>query len=160
MAVGGPGYLPTPCALRPEPVAEYPHPGAPGEEFEGRVEEWESVAFADTEDPEEFEPRYSWDLSVAPGRKLGGHEPWNHQGCFGPVRCRAYATPMRFVAASASLEWDGGTGSRAPEGSLAGGPGAVGRRREPTDVALGHHETMRVFTCPTSPDHPVVADLV
>ncbi|MGW4895265.1 hypothetical protein ACWEQL_23790 [Kitasatospora sp. NPDC004240] len=160
VAVGEPGFLPTPCLLRPEPVTEYPHPGVLGEEFEERVEEWEQETFADPDDPDDYEPRYSWDLSTAPGWKLGGHEPWNYQGYYGPVRCHTCGGGMRFVAALASEEWDGSTMSWAPAGFPDGGPSAVRRRQEPTDVVLGHQETMRVFACPRSADHPVISDLM
>ncbi|WP_327248162.1 hypothetical protein [Streptomyces sp. NBC_01320] len=67
-------------------MTQYPHPGALGQEFEARVEDWERATFRDPDDPEGYEPRYSWDLSTAPGWKLGGHEPWNYQGYHGPVR--------------------------------------------------------------------------
>lgn len=160
VAIGESGYLPTPCLLRPEPVTEYPHPGALGEEFEAGVEEWETATFGDPDDPEEYEPRYSWDLSTAPGWKLGGHEPWNYQGYFGPVRCSTCGTGMRFVASIASDEWDGGTESWAPAGFLEGGPSDRRQRQEPTDVVIGGRETMRIFTCPVSTDHPVIGDLV
>ncbi|MFD0279242.1 hypothetical protein ACFVHB_35845 [Kitasatospora sp. NPDC127111] len=160
VAIGEPGYLPTPCLLRPEPVIEYPHPGALGEDFETRVTEWEMAAFGHPEDPDDYDPRYSWDLSTAPGWKLGGHEPWNYQGYDGPVRCDACGSPMRFVAAIASDEWDGGTESWAPVGSLDGGPGERRRRQEPTDVVVGGRETMRIFTCPLDADHPAVSDLM
>ncbi|MER5794390.1 hypothetical protein [Streptomyces sp. NPDC001980] len=151
IAVGEPGYLPTPCLIRPEPVTEYPHPGVLGEEFEARVDAWEMAMFGDpTDDPEDYEPRYHWELSTAPGWKLGGHEPWNGQGCFGPVRCDACGSEMRFVAAVAGEEWDGGTASWAPSGC----------RDEPTDVRLGSQETLRIFTCPVSSAHPVISDLV
>ncbi|MFJ9843756.1 hypothetical protein ACIRYZ_25540 [Kitasatospora sp. NPDC101155] len=160
VAIGEPGYLPTPCLLRPEPVTEYPHPGVLGEEFETRVEEWETATFPDPDYPEEYESRYSWDLSTAPGWKLGGHEPWNYQGYYGPVRCGTCGSGMRFVAAIASDEWDGGTESWAPVGFLEGSPRDRRQCQEPTDVVLGRRETMRVFTCSLSPDHPVISDLM
>ncbi|WP_328915222.1 MULTISPECIES: hypothetical protein [unclassified Streptomyces] len=160
VAVGEPGYLPTPCLLRPEPVTEYPHPGVLGEEFEARVEEWEQATFADPEWPEDGEPRYSWDLSTAPGWKLGGHEPWNYHGYDGPVRCGTCGSAMRFVAAIASIEWDGGTESWAPVAFLEGSPTAQLRRQQATHVSLGKQETMRVFACPLSTDHPVISDLM
>ncbi|MFC9091242.1 hypothetical protein ACGFYM_38185 [Streptomyces sp. NPDC048231] len=157
LAVGEPGYLPSPCLLRPEPVTEYPHAGALGEEFEARVQEWETAAFDDM-DPEDYEPRFRWELTTAPGWKLGGHEPWNYQGYGGPVRCHSCGSEMRFVAAAASLEWDGGTASWAPAEFL-DEPVHRRRRQEPTDVRLGSSETMRIFTCPVSPEHPVISDL-
>ncbi|MFI9363118.1 hypothetical protein ACIG5E_18995 [Kitasatospora sp. NPDC053057] len=160
LAIGAPGYLPTPCLLRPEPVTEYPHPGALGEEFEAGVEEWEMATFPDPDYPDEWEPRYSWDLSTAPGWKLGGHEPWNYQGYHGPVRCGTCGSAMHFLAAIASTEWGGGTESWAPVDSPDGGPGDRRRHQEPTDVALGRRETLRIFTCPWSPDHPVISDLI
>ncbi|MFE3502727.1 hypothetical protein [Kitasatospora sp. NPDC059160] len=160
VAVGEPGYLPTPCLLRPEPVTEYPHPGLLGEGFEDRVEAWETATFGDPDDPEEYDPRYSWDLSTAPGWKLGGHEPWNHQGYHGPLRCGACDSAMRFVAAIATDEWDGGTRSWAPLGHLEGAPSEQRRNQRPTDVVLGGRETMRVLDCPVSTHHPVVSDLM
>ncbi len=159
IAVGAPGYLPTPCLIRPEPVTEYPHPGALGEEFEARVDEWEMATFI-TDDPEDHEPRYRWELSTAPGWKLGGHEPWNYQGYSGPVRCHTCGNEMRFVAAMASLEWDGGTTSWAPTEFLDGPVSSRLRRQSPTGVELGGQETMRIFTCPVSSTHPVISDLV
>ncbi|MFI6151559.1 hypothetical protein ACIBCA_02550 [Kitasatospora sp. NPDC051170] len=158
--IGAPGYLPTPCLLRPEPVIEYPHPGALGEEFETRVEEWERAVFGDPDDPEEYEPRFSWDLSTAPGWKLGGHEPWNYQGYDGPVRCVTCGGEMRFVAAIDSKEWDGGTESWAPVGFRDGSSSTWRQHHEPTGVVLGGHEAMRVFVCPVSADHPVISDLM
>ncbi|MFJ9697042.1 hypothetical protein [Kitasatospora sp. NPDC101183] len=159
----GHDYRPVPCSLRPEPVTEYPHPGLLGEEFEERVDAWQQATFPepdaqnDPDDPDddpEYESRYHWDLSTAPGWKLGGHEPWNYQGYFGPVRCHTCDTPMRFVAALASAEFDGGTASWAPA------PDGVRAPQCPTTVRLGGFETMRVFACPRSPDHPVHSDLV
>ncbi|MFD7730300.1 hypothetical protein ACFV6F_07945 [Kitasatospora phosalacinea] len=157
--LGSPHYLPTPCLLRPEPVTEYPHPGVLGEEFEARVEAWERANFADPDDPDEYDPRYSWEFSVAPGWKLGGHEPWNYQGYDGPVRCGACGCGMRFVAALASAEWDGGGPSWKPV--VHGAEAGAGRKQEhePTGIVLGDWETMRVFVCSRSADHPVVSDL-
>ncbi|MFF3565319.1 hypothetical protein ACFYXS_35275 [Streptomyces sp. NPDC002574] len=161
LGVGEPGFLLSPCLLRPEPVTEYPHPGALGEEFEERVEEWELVAFSDViDDPEDHEPRFRWELTTAPGWKLGGHEPWNYQGYSGPVRCHACGSDMRFVAAVAGTEWDGGTESWAPPGSLDGPINERMRRQSPTGVRLGDSETLRIFTCPASPEHPVISDLM
>ncbi|MEU1504516.1 hypothetical protein [Kitasatospora sp. NPDC005748] len=159
VAVGEPGYLPTPCRLRPEPVTEYPHPGALGEDFEAWVTAWEQATFPHPDDPDDYEPRYAWDLSTAPGWKLGGHEPWNYQGYDGPVRCGSCDGELRFVAAIAGREWDGGTESWAPLGSLVSSPSTRRRHQEPTEVRLGHGEAMRVFDCPRSADHPVVSDL-
>ncbi|MFJ6837026.1 hypothetical protein [Streptomyces sp. NPDC091209] len=110
--------------------------------------------------PEECEARCSWDLSTAPGWKLGGHEPWNHQGYDGPVRCGTCGSEMRFVAAIASQEWNGGRESWAPVGSLDASPDVLRRHREATDVVLGNRETMRVFACPLDVDHPVISDLM
>ena len=161
LVVGEPGYLPSPCLLRPEPVTEYPHPGVLGEEFEERVDEWEMATFGDiTDDPEDYEPRFHWELSTAPGWKLGGHEPWSYQGYFGPVRCHSCGSEMRFVAAVASIEWDGGTASWAPAGFLDGPVDSRLRRQSPTGVRLAGTETMRIFTCPASPEHPVISDLM
>ncbi|MFE0463286.1 hypothetical protein ACFW1A_28945 [Kitasatospora sp. NPDC058965] len=161
LVIGEPGYLPTPCLLRPEPVTEYPDPGVLGEEFDERVEEWEAATFCDiTDDPEDYEPRYHWDLSTAPGWKLGGHEPWNYQGYDGPVECYTCGGEMRFTASLASAEWDGGTASWAPTGFLDEPSETYWQRREPTAVRLGRRETMRVFTCPVSPEHPVISDLM
>ncbi|WP_370155534.1 hypothetical protein [Streptacidiphilus sp. EB129] len=161
LVVGELGYLPSPCRLRPEPVTEYPHPGVLGEGFEERVEEWEMATFADiTDDPEDYEPRFHWELTTAPGWKLGGHEPWNYQGYFAPVRCHSCDSEMRFLAAVASIERDGGTASWAPAGSLEGPVNSRLRRQAPTGVRLGKNETMRIFTCPVSTQHPVIGDLM
>lgn len=67
---------------------------------------------------------------------------------------------MRFVAAAVGSEWDGGTASWAPAGWLDAPVDSRLRRQSPTGVRLGRDETMRVFTCPASPEHPVISDLM
>ncbi|MGW5062941.1 hypothetical protein ACWEQ2_37550 [Streptomyces sp. NPDC004096] len=117
------------------------------------------MSAVDHMDSEDHEPRFRWELSTAPGWKLGGHEPWNYQGYCGPVRCYSCGCEMRFVAAVAGIEWDGGTAGWAPAEFL-DGPMHVRRRRQgPTDVQLGSSETMRIFICPVSLEHPVISDL-
>ncbi|MGN9911546.1 hypothetical protein ACTMTJ_28685 [Phytohabitans sp. LJ34] len=138
-------YLPVPCVVHPEPVVEYRYGGLLPEDLDGEIEEWE----------EEAEHSYQYDLSIAPGWKLGGFASWHLTDPY-PMDCDDCGTPMELLLTAASSEWDGGSGSWRPvEDAAEPETDALFGPSEPTGVQIGRSYSLWVFYCPRSFDHPV-----
>lgn len=139
-------YLPEPCVVHPEPVVEYRYGGLLPEDLDGEIEEWEEQA---------GEHSYQYDLSIAPGWKLGGFASWHLTDPY-PMDCDDCGTPMELLLTAASSEWDGGSGSWRPvEDAAEPETGALFGPNDPTGVQIGRSYSLWVFYCPRSFDHPV-----
>jgi hypothetical protein len=135
-------YLPEPCVVHPEPVVEYQYGGLLPADLRREIEERSPHP-------------YQYDLSIAPGWKLGGFASWHLTDPY-PMDCDECGAPMEPLLTAASGEWDGGTGSwrpvedaEEPELQSLYGPG------DPTAVEIGRGYSLWIFYCPRSFDHPV-----
>jgi hypothetical protein len=141
----GDGYLPEPCVVHPERVVEYQYGGLLPEDLDSEIEAWE----------EEAEHSYQYDLSIAPGWKLGGFASWHLTDPL-PMECDDCGAPMELLMTAASTEWDGGSGSWRPvEDATEPEFGALQGPHEPTAVQIGRSYSLWIFYCPRSFDHPV-----
>jgi hypothetical protein len=130
-------YVPRPCVVYPEAVSELPSPLELPEELQGVVES----------------PRYQYELSVAPGWKLGGWAPWSFSDPF-PLICQSCGATMVPLLTISSGEWDGGSESWVPLEDLPAKPGG-----NPPDVTVGRGDNLQVYLCPADPDHPIETNL-
>ncbi|WP_418956504.1 hypothetical protein [Streptomyces tritici] len=140
-AVAGRGwYLPEPCVLHPEQVVEYPFADYLPSELDERIMAWEDELHARIG---EAAPWYQYDLSLAPGWKIGGWDSW-HKTDLIRVYCDACGTEMRVLLTIDSYEGHGA-------------PDSWGRYEEPgqpTGVKVGRDGEYRAFVCPSDPAHP------
>jgi hypothetical protein len=156
------GYVPEPCVLAPEEIADYPDSLDLSPQMRLMVEDWgrwqaagASVDSSYAEYPRDF---YDEHLADAPGWKVGGWPPWgrtdpNPRYC---AVCDARMVPLLTIA---SREWDGGEGhSWTPQEDQAAANAAghcCGQRPSlPTKVEVGSTDNMQIYVCPTSPEHP------
>ncbi|MFF0205185.1 hypothetical protein [Streptomyces sp. NPDC005017] len=172
-------YVPAPCVLHPEVVTEYPAPHELPEELADRLYDWgeeqenpdhpaahhrpEELAdrLHDTgeeeEDPEEGPggPYYEYELSVAPGWKIGGWAPWGY-GDPKPLHCDICSARYEPLFTIDSGESSGWSDTWTPLTDLEKPSGPVGLRT-PHDapmVKIGSGYRMQIYICPTSFDHP------
>lgn len=156
------GYVPEPCVLAPEEIADYPDSLDLSPQMRLMVEDWgrwqaagASVDSSYAEYPRDF---YDEHLADAPGWKVGGWPPWgrtdpNPRYC---AVCDARMVPLLTIA---SREWDGGEGhSWTPQEDQAAANAAghcCGQSpSRPTKVEVGSTDNMQIYVCPTSPEHP------
>lgn len=135
-------YLPTPCVVHPEQVREYQYGGLLPEELDARITEWEGDAEEDDDGRS-----YQFDLSLAPGWKVGGYANWSLTDPH-PMNCAECGTAMTLLFTADSSEWHGTGGSWKP---VEESPDAS---RGPTDVSIGRSYALYVFRCPASFRHP------
>jgi hypothetical protein len=90
-------YLPTPCVVHPEQVREYQYIGLLAEDLQARIAAWEE------ELDEETEPDYQFDLSLAPGWKVGGFANWSLTDPY-PMNCAECGTTMTLLFTADSGE--------------------------------------------------------
>ncbi|MFC9997372.1 hypothetical protein [Nocardia sp. NPDC127526] len=151
-------YVLDPCVLHPEVVSEYPAPLELPKELAQRLRDWGDRYWAE-EDPEwESSPGsayYQYELSVAPGWKVGGWGPWSFCDPQ-PMNCEVCDAEYRPLLTISSGEWQGGSRSWIP----------LEDRRHPLDtvglheasnqprVIIGRGYHMQIYVCPTSFDHP------
>jgi hypothetical protein len=155
--IGNDGYLPEPCVLHPETVTEYPAPHELPEELAERIEAWE-----EEQNPGELDDvttvDYQYDLSVAPGCKLGGHAPWSFSDPF-PMACPECGSDVRPLLTLDGTEWDGGSGSWRPveDADYTGlhflGPACA------TQLTIGRGYNLQLYVCTASYDHPHVQNM-
>ncbi|MEU6785585.1 hypothetical protein ABZ912_40890 [Nonomuraea angiospora] len=152
-------YVPEPCILHPEPVIEYPAPHELPEELAKRLAAWGRAERAKSHPKEEDHGRgdayYHYELSVAPGWKVGGWGPWSFCDPW-PMNCPTCDTGLMPLLTISSSEWDGGSGSWIPLEDRVFPVGPVGLR-EPSDppmVSIGRGYNMQIYICPVSFDHP------
>ncbi|MDX2543041.1 hypothetical protein ACOT81_23120 [Streptomyces sp. WI04-05B] len=151
-AIKSQGYLPEPCLLAPEQITEYPAFMELDKELRqelGDPSRWDGSRPAGTQD------FYENELSTSPGWKTGG---WSRWGLSDPMprhcpECGTEALPLLTVA---TLEWDAGSDSWAPEEE----------RTNPTPLPLGtppanftligiaRGYSLQLHACPADPTHP------
>ncbi|MFC6598135.1 hypothetical protein [Kitasatospora paranensis] len=147
-------YVPEPCVLHPEVVTEYPAPLELPKELADRLHNWGE----EQEEESEEGPGgayYQYELSVAPGWKVGGWGPWSFRDP-SPMHCRSCNTPYKPLFTVDSGEWDGGSGSWIPleDREEPSGPTGLRRPSDPPMVQIGRGYNMQIYVCPTSFDHP------
>ena len=137
-------YLPTPCVVHPEQIREYQYGGLLPEQLDARITAWEERIDEESDD----DPlNYQFDLSLAPGWKVGGFANWSLSDPH-PMDCAECGTPMTLLFTADSGEWQGSGGTWRPvEEPAAASSG-------PTDVVIGRGYALYVFRCPSSFEHP------
>lgn len=145
-------YFPDPCVVHPEPVTEYPALDLLPEGLCERVFEQEE-AWADLADVQ----CYQYDLSVAPGWKIGGWAPWSFCDAT-PALCPACGAEQQPFLYVGSSEWDGGNGSWKPleDRSPSAWPHQHPSAGNQVQVNIGRGYGMQIYTCPASFNHPSV----
>jgi hypothetical protein len=129
--------LPTPCIVHPEQVREYPYGDLLPEELNARIGEWEETSGSS----------YQYDLSLAPGWKVGGFANWSLTDPY-DMECAECGTAMTLLFTADSCEWQGTESSWQPVEEPAGASPIS------TDVTIGRGYALYVFRCPVSFDHP------
>ncbi|MFJ2648205.1 hypothetical protein ACIO1C_15900 [Streptomyces sp. NPDC087420] len=146
--IGEPDYLPDPCVLHPETVTEYPAPHELTKDLAERIEAWEDRHDCD----------YQYDLSVAPGCKVGGHAPWSFSDPF-PMACPECGSDVRPLLTIDSGEWDGGSESWRPfEDAGYTGLHFLGPAHA-TQLTIGRGYNLQLYVCTASYDHPHVQNM-
>ncbi|MER6401178.1 hypothetical protein ABT263_34830 [Kitasatospora sp. NPDC001603] len=140
-------YVPEPCVLHPEVVAEYPSPFELERVLAQRIGDWCEREFTGT-DPrylyaEEFRAYYQYELSVAPGWKVGGWGPWSFRDP-SVIRCTACESVMMPLLTIDSGVLDGS------------GWDPVEDRGDGEDIGvqIGRSYNMQLYYCPLSFEHP------
>ncbi|MFB4314974.1 DUF1963 domain-containing protein [Actinomadura sp. 21ATH] len=140
------GYLPVPCTLSPERVAEYPPAWVLGEAFHDHV----------AEQDERMGTWYPDVRSYADGCKVGGWPADSNIG--GPYHgwftCDC-GTPLEALLTIASMEV-----RHTPETAPSSYRVPAGEPRgpalsEPTGLTVGDNTYLQVYYCPASWDHPI-----
>ncbi|MFF4014114.1 hypothetical protein [Streptomyces sp. NPDC001843] len=142
--VGREELVPSPCVLHPEEIVEHPYLEDLPPELQDRIEVWEG--------PEEDEgPQYIYDLSTAPGWKIGGYIAWNLTGP-GPLDCSTCGTELTPLLTADQHEWTPGTASWIPteDRQNAGVRGS----NIPTRVSPGRGR-LTIAVCPRDAGHPI-----
>ncbi|WP_371330474.1 hypothetical protein [Streptomyces sp. TP-A0356] len=154
LVVGSDGFIPEHCVLHPQQVVTYPFAGLLPENLRARTDAWDEAQEEDagqSTDENAAEPiGYQYDLSIPPGRRVGGFASWHTTD---PCRmdCQTSRTPMRLLLTIDSSEWDGGSDSwKPPEDRDL----PTHRCATPTDPTVGRFGELNVSACPTDPDHP------
>lgn len=124
-------YVPKPCVVHPEAVTELPALLELPEDLREMMES----------------PRYQYELSVAPGWKLGGWAPCSFSDPF-PLSCDSCGAAMVPLLTIGSSEGDGGSGRWVPLEDRPARPGS-----NPPDVTVGRSDNLQVYLCPVSPEH-------
>ncbi|WP_126637904.1 hypothetical protein [Embleya hyalina] len=153
-------YVPEPCLVHPEAVTEYPAPHELDEDLARRVHAWNDrdhpAAPQGGPNAGRRDVDYQFDLSVAPGWKVGGWGPWSFSDAW-PMVCEACAAPMDPLLTVASDEWDGGNRSWIPAEDRDRPADAPSYRAasQPTMVSIGRGDHMQIYICSASFDHPI-----
>ena len=140
-AVVNEAYLPTPCVVHPEQIREFPYSDLLPAALRARI--------AACEDEEDSGGSYQYDLSLAPGWKVGGFANWSLTDPH-PMDCAECGTAMTLLFTADSSEWHGTGGSWKPVEEPPGVSSA------PTGVSIGRGYALYVFRCPESYEHPPV----
>ena len=152
-------YVPEVCVVHPEVVTEYPSPFALPEELCERLWAWSGQQKADVKHGDPYHQAehayYQYELSTAPGWKLGGWGSWSFCDPY-PVTCATCSTAMEPLLTISSREWDAAGLSWIPTEDL---PHAKTSRGpySPSDFAritIGRGYDLQIYTCPESFEHP------
>ncbi|MFE7413380.1 hypothetical protein [Streptomyces laurentii] len=133
-------YVPEPCAVHPEQVTDYPYLDYLPAGLGARIDAWEDELVARMGD---LAPGYQYDLSLAPGWKVGGWDSW-HKTDLVRVFCDACGTEMRVLLTIDSYE------SCEPDGSWE----PYDLPKGTTGIKVGRDGEYRAFVCPADPAHP------
>ncbi|MEJ3749015.1 hypothetical protein WEI85_37830 [Actinomycetes bacterium KLBMP 9797] len=138
-------YLPNRCVVHPEQVREYQYGGLLPDDLDARITAWEEAIEEAAGDEDALS--YQFDLSLAPGWKVGGFANWSLTDPQ-PVDCAACGAAMTLLFTADSSEWQGSGGSWRPADEPADAA------PNPTDVTIGRGYSLYVFRCPVDFDHP------
>jgi hypothetical protein len=142
--------VPTACLLAPERVIEYPAPAELPHTLHDKVLEWAE---------EMQEGLYDFQLSAAPGTKVGGHVAWTSRPEI--PRCKA-GHVMEHLVTVASTECDVGTHERwlpVEERALWDSPGTRAEIQRPAHVMIGDMGALVAFVCRRCHGWPVAWSL-
>lgn len=134
-------YLPVPCVVHPEQVREYQYGALLPKKLHARITAWQKEAEKD-----ETGRSYQYDLSLAPGWKVGGFANWSLTDPY-PMNCAECGTAMTLLFTAASSEWQG------PDSSWRPVQEPADTESNPTDVTIGRGYSLYIFRCPVSFDH-------
>ncbi|MFF9280022.1 hypothetical protein [Streptomyces griseosporeus] len=157
--VGRQELVPNPCVLHPEEVVEHPYLEVLEPALRARLEAWEGPEDEDAEDEETEDgsgvgsaerPSYIYDLSTAPGWKVGGYIAWNLTGP-APLNCSACGTELVPLLTADRREWDPGTTSWIPYEDRQ--EATTRWANVPTEVSPGQGRLI-ITVCPRDPHHP------
>ncbi|MER5756547.1 hypothetical protein [Streptomyces sp. NPDC002088] len=154
-----PGYLLEPCLIDPEQVTEYPAPLELRQDLRSQVQEWSARQKAGAEPGSVYDQAkdafYQYELSVAPGWKVGGWAPWSFTDPR-PQYCSACGTPMEPLLTIASTEWSDSEPSWIPyeDQAAASAHTAHPDPANPAMVSVGRGYNQQIYTCPAAPEHP------
>ncbi|MET9615420.1 hypothetical protein [Kitasatospora indigofera] len=140
-------YVPEPCVLHPEVVTEFQSPFELENDLRERIEDWCEREFTGTDPrylyPEEFRAYYQYELSVAPGWKVGGWGPWSFcdPSVMECTTCDGVMRPLLTISSGAldGTGWD---------------PIEDREVREDIGIMIGRSYHMQLYYCPSSFDHP------
>ena len=157
VAVQHEGYVPQPCLIHPEQVTEYPAPLELEQGLREQVEQWSARQKAGAAPDSAYDQAesafYQYELSVAPGWKVGGWAPWSFTDPH-PLPCRSCGTPLEPLLTIASSEWDDSNHSWIPYEDRADATGEVyPDPARPSLVSIAGFN-LQLYVCPVSPEHP------
>ncbi|WP_026208097.1 hypothetical protein [Catelliglobosispora koreensis] len=135
-------YLPEPCVLHPEQVAEYQYRLLLPPDLSASIKDWEATS----------DLSYQSDLSISPGYKVAGFASWHLTDPY-PMDCDECGSAMSLLVTIASYDGNGTEDSWAPvedQGSRAGND---------TEILIGRGYALWVFFCPQSFEHPCKASM-
>lgn len=154
-------YVPYPCILHPEQVIEYPGNAVLDEDLSERLAQWgkrakvwtrktwDGHAWVEIEDPDMGSSYYQYELSVAPGWKVGGWAPLSFRDVW-PVNCTTCNADMEPLLTISSGE---GNDSWFPlEDQAIFDDPRLRHYRDP-GVYIGRGYNMQIYRCPVSLDH-------
>ncbi|MFF3451862.1 hypothetical protein ACFYXJ_32535 [Streptomyces sp. NPDC002667] len=147
--IGSDDYLPEPCLLHPETVTEYPALLELPRETSDRIRSREK------DGADGF--HYQYDLSIAPGCKLGGYGPWSFTDPF-PMSCSECGSDVRPLLTIAGTEYDSEGSWRPLEDADYDGLHFLGPACA-TQLSIGRGYTLQIYVCVTSYDHPHVQNM-
>jgi hypothetical protein len=152
--VGAPdNYLPVPCVLHPERIVEYPQWDLPQELGDALQERFDRLE-------EESGLSYWYELSAAPGIKVGGYPGWTQEPDW-PI-CDGCGLRMDHLLTIESAEFDGGSAStwlpeedRPAAGTIFDLPFEQRHAIQcPPDLMIGDMGGVYIFICPRCPGQP------
>lgn len=154
------GYVPEPCLVEPEQVTEYPAPAELGRDLAADIEHWSAEQKVGIDPGGSYdgaeEAFYAYELSVAPGWKVGGWAPWSFTDP-SPQLCPECGVPMEPMLTIASEEWGPDDLSWIPHEDQV----AASRSKysylspsRPTMITIGDNYNLQIYACPVSPEHP------
>lgn len=129
-----PCYVPSPCAVRPERVIEYPSIYEIPDKIHKCIEQVDAKA---------GRPFYQFELSTAPGIKVGGYAPWLQ---YEEIPICSCGKKMEYVLSFDSCEFDGGSAPRWKP-TVVNSILPIEPENDPTGLQLGRDGILYVFVC-------------